>query len=233
MKVEFFGDFKLKDIILVSSLPDMGRVGGLVTEHIAKMTSSKDAAKVTLMDKPWVNHKDGLVELPTDEYKLLVDEKNSLVIFTGENQPQEPNAVFELVNFVVDTVQRWGKIKMIVSTGGYLPMQKSDGVDVHGVATSAKLLEMLKSHGVKTLSNEVKSITWFNGLVLGAAKNKSIDGIGLFVEIQDADAPQHKAAKNIINKIEKILNLQINTDELQQKIVQKPSDLKKDSPGIG
>lgn len=233
MKVEFFGDFKLKDIVLISSLPDMGRVGGIVTEHIAKKTNAKDAAKVILMDKPWVNHEDGLIEIPTDEYKLLVDEKNSLVIFTGENQPQEPNAVFDLVNFVVDTVQRWGKIRMIVSTGGYLPMQKSDGDGVHGVATDAKLLEMLKSHDIKTLSNDVKSITWFNGLVLGAAKNKNIDGIGLFGEIQDAEAPQHKAAKNIITKLEKILKLQIDTDELQQKIVQRPADSKKDSPGIG
>jgi proteasome assembly chaperone (PAC2) family protein len=233
MKVEFLGDFKLKDIVLISSLPDMGRVGGLVTEHIAKKTAAKDAAKVILMDKPWVNHKDGLIEIPSDEYKLLVDEKNSLVIFTGENQPQEPNAVFDLVSFVVDTVQRWGKIRMIISTGGYLPMQKSDSDDVHGVATNAKLLDMLKSHNIKTLSNDVKSITWFNGLVLGAAKNKDIDGIGLFGEIQDAEAPQHRAAKNIINKIEKILKLQIDTDELQQKIVQKPAESKKESPGIG
>ncbi|MGI0004040.1 MAG: PAC2 family protein [Candidatus Nitrosotenuis sp.] len=232
MKAEFFGDFKLKDIVLISSLPDMGRVGGLVTEHIAKKISAKDAAKITLVDKPWVNQTDGLVEIPSDEYKILVDEKNSLVIFTGENQPQEPDIVFDLVNFVVDTVQKWGKIKTIISTGGYMPMQKSDADAVYGVATSAGILEMLKSHGIKQLSNDVKSITWFNGLVLGAAKNRNIDGIGLFGEIYDVELPQHNAAKNIINKIEKILNLQINTDELVQKIA-KPAETKKDSPGIG
>lgn len=232
MKVELFGNFKLKDIVLISSLPDMGRVGGLVTEHIAKTTAAKDAAKIILADKPWVNHNDGLIEIPSDEYKLLVDEKNSLVIFTGENQPQESAAVFELVNFVVDMVQKWGKIKMIISTGGYIPLQKSDGDSVHGVATSAKLLEMLKSHNVKMLSNDVKSITWFNGLVLGAAKNKNIDGIGLFGEIYDAETPQHRAAKNIINRIEKIIKVQINTDELQGKMVT-PVEIKKDSPGIG
>lgn len=231
MKIEFFGDFKLKDIVLISSLPDMGRVGGLVTQHIAKKIAVKEAAKVVLSDKPWVNLKDGLVELPFDEYKFLVDEKNSLVIFTGENQPQESNAVFDLVNFVVDTAQRWGKIKLIISTGGYLPLQKSDGSEVYGVATSSKLLEMLKSHGVRLLSNDVKSITWFNGLVLGVAKNKNIDGIGLFGEIYDPESPQHKAAKNIINKIEKILKIQINTDELQ--VAEKPLELKKEGPGIG
>jgi len=231
MKIDLFGDFKLKDIVLVASLPDMGRVGGLVSAHIAKKTLAKDAAKVVLSDKPWVNQVDGLVEVPLDEYKILVDEKNSLVIFTGENQPQEPNAVFELVDFVINTVQKFGNIRLIISTGGYLPLQKIDGDQVYGVATDQKLLESLKPHDIKTLSNDVKSITWFNGLVLGAAKNRNIDGIGLFGEIIDPEAPQHRAAKNIINKIEKILKIQINTDELQ--IAEKSPELKKDGPGIG
>jgi proteasome assembly chaperone (PAC2) family protein len=231
MKIDFFGSFKLKDIVLIASLPDMGRVGGLVSAHIAKKTLAKDAAKVVLSDKPWVNQVDGLVEVTFDEYKILVDEKNSLVIFTGENQPQEPNAVFELVDFVINSVQKFGNIRLIISTGGYLPLQKTDGDQVYGVATDQKLLESLKPHGVKTLSNDVKSITWFNGLILGAAKNKNIDGIGLFGEIIDPEAPQHRAAKNIINKIEKILKIQINTDELQ--IAEKPSESKKDGPGIG
>jgi hypothetical protein len=231
MKVEFFGDFKLKDIVLISSLPDMGRVGGLVSSHIAKKTSAKEAAKVILSDKPWVNQKDGLIELPFDEYRILVDEKNSLVIFTGENQPQEPKEVFDLVNFVFEAVQKWGKIRLVISTGGYLPLQKSDGNAVYGVATDAKLLEMLKSHGVELLSNDVKSITWFNGLVLGVAKSKDIHGIGLFGEIYDPEAPQQNAAKNIINKIERILKIQVNTDELRDD--KKPPESKKEGPGIG
>ena len=36
MKVNKIQDFKLKDIILISSLPDMGKVGGLVTQHLNK-----------------------------------------------------------------------------------------------------------------------------------------------------------------------------------------------------
>jgi hypothetical protein len=56
---------------------------------------------------------------------------------------------------------------------------------------------------VRHLPNDAKSITWFNGLVLGAAKNRDADGAGLFGEIYDSESPQHNAAKNIINKIEK------------------------------
>jgi len=233
MQVEIIENFKLKDIVLISSLPDMGKVGGLVTQHIAKKISARSAAKIILTDKPWVNNKDGLVELPYDEYKLLVDEKNSLVIFTGENQPQEPNTVFDLVNLVIEMVQKWGNIKTIISSGGYMPMQKGSGNEVFGVANNQESLELLKAHGVKLLGEDVKSITWFNGLVLGVAKSKNISGVGLFGEIYDVELPQHKAAKNIINTIEKLLKLQINTDELEQKIVESPTEVKKEAPGIG
>jgi hypothetical protein len=232
MKAEFLGSFKLRDIILIASLPDMGRVGGLVTEHIAKKVSAKEAVKITMVDKPWVNQKDGVIDIPSDQYKILVDEKNSIVIFTGENQPQEPGMVRDLADYVVDTVERWGRIRIVISAGGYMPMQKSDSNSVYGVATSQNILKMLKSHEIKELTNDVKSITWFNGLVLGAAMIRGIDSIGLFGEIYDVESPQHNAAKNIINKIEKILNLKIDTDELAQKIV-RPIEAKKDSPGIG
>jgi len=233
MQVEIIENFKLKDIVLISSLPDMGKVGGLVTQHIAKKISARSAAKIILTDKPWVNNKDGLIELPYDEYKLLVDEKNSLVIFTGENQPQEPNTVFDLVNLVIEMVQKWGNIKTIISSGGYMPMQKGSGNEVFGVANNQESLELLKTNSVKLLGEDVKSITWFNGLVLGVAKNKNISGVGLFGEIYDAELPQHKAAKNIINTIEKLLKLQINTDEIEQKIIESPTEVKKDAPGIG
>ena len=233
MQVDIIENFKLKDIILISSLPDMGKVGGLVTQHIAKKISARIAAKIILTDKPWVNHKDGLIELPFDEYKLLVDEKNSLVIFTGENQPQEPNMVFDLVNFVIETVQKWGNIKMIISSGGYIPLQKGYDGEVYGIANNTNSLEQLKAHNVKILGEDVKSITWFNGLVLGVAKTKNINGVGLFGEIYDAELPQHKAAKNIINTITKLVKIEINTNELEQKIIEKPIEVKKESPGIG
>lgn len=231
MKLKEIKDFKLNDVVLISSLPDMGRVGGLVSDHIAKKTSAKDAVKIILSDRPWINQNNGLVEVTSDEYRLLVDEKNSLAIFTGENQPQEPQAVFDLVNFVLDTVQKWGKIRLVISSGGYLPMQKTRGDVVYGVATSSKLVEMLKSHNIELLPNDVKSITWFNGLVLGEAKNRNIDGIGLFGEIKDPETPQNNAARNIIKTIEKILKIRIDTDELHD--VEKPTKFKKEGPGIG
>ena len=233
MKVNKIQDFKLKDIILISSLPDMGKVGGLVTQHLTKKLETKKSAQIILADKPWVNLKDGLVELPQDEYSLTVDEKNSIVVFTGENQPQEPRTVFEIVNTVLDIVSKMGNIKMLISAGGYLPSESGKGTLVYGVATNSHSIDILKSYDVKPLSSEVKSITWFNGVILGIAKSRNIDGVGLFGEIVDAESPQYKAASNILKVIEKILRIKIDTKELDEKITEQSVEIKKDGPGIG
>jgi hypothetical protein len=233
MHVNKIQDFNLKDIILISSLPDMGKVGGIVTQHIAKKLETKKAAQIILADKPWVNLKDGVIELPHDEYTLSVDEKNSIVIFTGENQPQEPGTVFEIAEKVLDIVSEMGNIKMVISAGGYLPSEGSKATNVYGVATNTQSINFLKSLDVKLLSSEVKSITWFNGLILGLAKSRKINAVGLFGEILDAESPQYKTASNIINVIEKTLQIKIDTKELNEKIEDKPPEVKKESPGIG
>lgn len=233
MKIEKIQEISLKDIVLVSSLPDMGKVGGLVTQHLTKTLKAKPASKIILRDKPWVNLKNGIVNLPTEEYHLSADENNSIVIFTGQNQPQEPRTVFEMAKNVISEVKKLGNIKMIISTGGYLPAQNDTEVGVFGVATNSDSLKMLKKLDIEPLSSQVNTITWFNGLILGFAKNSDIDGIGLFGKIQDPDSPQYEAAKNVIKCIEKILHVPLDTKELEKKIPEKTSELKKEGPGIG
>lgn len=232
MKIEKIQDFSLKDIILVSSLPDMGKVGGLVTEHLAKKLGTKVSSKITLSDKPWVEHKSGVIDLPKDEYTLSVDEKNSVVVFTGKNQPQDPKNVFEMVDYVLDEASKMGSIKMVISSGGYFPREKKDD-QVFGVATNQKVLSLLKLYNIPFLDSDVNSITWFNGLILGHAKIRNIDGVGLFGQIEDTETPQYKAASNIVKIISRILSVEINTKELDENISEKPKETKKSSPGVG
>ena len=233
MEIKKIQDFQLKDIILISSLPDMGKVGGLVTQHLTKKLETKKAAQIILEDKPWVNLKEAVIDLPHDTYTISVDEKNSVVIFTGENQPQEPSTVFEIANSVLDGVEKMGNIKMVISAGGYLPSDNGNGNRVFGVGTESKSVELLKSFELKPLASEVKSITWFNGVILGITKKRNIQGIGLFGEIQNAESPQYQAASNIIKVLEKILQVKIDTKELDEKVVKQPMKIKKDGPGIG
>ena len=93
MNVEKINDFVLDDFVLISSLPDMGKVGGIVSKHLTKELETKEALKIILSDKPWINQKNGIIDVPHDEYTISVNKEKTDVIFTGENQPQEANTV--------------------------------------------------------------------------------------------------------------------------------------------
>ena len=65
-----------------------------------------------------------------------------------------------------------GNIKNVITTGGYLPSVNGDGSKSFWCCDQmSESLDLLKSHNVKPLSSEVNTITWFNGLILGLAKN--------------------------------------------------------------
>ena len=233
MYIKKIKDFSLDEIYLISSLPDMGKVGGLVTQHLKKALNASEATKIILHDKPWVNQKEGIIEYPIDEYQILVNENKKIVIFSGDSQPQESSTVIELANKVLKTVQEFGKIKLVISAGGYLPNDQETTENIFGVATNQKSFDLLKSNGIGPLNKEVNSITWFNGLILGQAKDNGIDGIGLFGKIEDPETPQYKAASNIVKKIANILNIEIDTKELDDKVVTPPVEEERQSPGIG
>lgn len=233
MKVIKINDFSLNDIILIGSLPDMGKVGGLVTQHLLKQFNAKPALKIILSDKPWVNQKDGLINIPKDEYLLSVDEKTNLVIFSGNNQPQEPSTVIALAEKIISETKNIGNLKMVIATGGYMPVEHSQNNLVYGVATNEKAIEMLKQNKIPLLGNEVNSITWFNGLIMGKALENNIDAIGLFGEISDTDSEQFKAASNVVKKIQEFIKMTIDTDELDKKIPKPAKKMQNERPGIG
>jgi len=233
MKAVAVKEFRVSEFVLISSLPDMGKVGGLVSQHIAKKLDAQVSSKIMISDKPWVNQRQGLISVPHDEYRLLVDEKNRIVLFTGESQPQEPYTVMRLAGLVFEEIRKIGRVKKIISAGGYLPAQQGDGAEVFGVATNQKTLDELQENGVSPLTSDVNSITWFNGLILGKAKDNGIDGIGLFGEIVDSNTPQYKAASSVVRKIGQILKTPIETQELDEKIVEPQMEVKPESPGIG
>ena len=62
---------------------------------------------------------------------------------------------------------------------------------------------IVKKLGIETTPTE-SVITGFNGLILGYAKLNGINGIGLYGEILEPRIPQYRAAKAIIQTLEKL-----------------------------
>ncbi|RMF32291.1 MAG: hypothetical protein D6752_00430 [Candidatus Nitrosothermus koennekii] len=202
------------EIILIASLPDMGKVGGLVSSYLARELNTKLVASIESKEKPWVIYKDGVARLHTDIYNLYSDDKNAIMIFTGNTQPQEGFEVFNLCKMLIELVKNFGNIRRIYTAGGYLKDKVIDEPKVYGAVNNPRLLNILDRFDILTLGGEISTITWFNGLILGIANEYNIDAIGLFAEIDNPHIEQPRAAKSII----KILTRMIN-DELHLKSI--------------
>jgi len=216
LKLKQIESVKMDYMILIASLPDMGRVGGLVSNFLAKQLSTKLVAEIESIEKPWVVHQNGLTSLHVDKYKIFADKQNSIVVFTGDTQPQDAHELYELCDLLLDTVQGYGKIKRLYSSGGYFTQEEFEEPKVYGAANDSKLLKEFEKYKIGKLGGEVSSITWFNGLILGVAAKRGIEALGLFGQIDNPNIPQPLAARSIVKIISRMINTDINTKELEE-----------------
>jgi proteasome assembly chaperone (PAC2) family protein len=211
LKVEILTKKKVDTFRIFASLPDMGRVGGLVSSFLASNLETEHIANIISNPKPWVNVKDGVIESTRDIYKIYFSDREKLLILTGEIQPEDHRELLELCNTFLDFCSSIGDVKRLYTAGGSLNEMLTGEPRVVGVATKPQLKEILVSSDVDTLGSEFTTITWFNGLILGMASDRNIEAIGFYGEISDKSLPQPLAAKSIVKAFAKIEHLSIST----------------------
>ena len=211
LKVEILTKKKVDTFRIFASLPDMGRVGGLVSSFLASNLETEHIANIISNPKPWVNVKDGVIESTRDIYKIYFSDREKLLILTGEMQPEDHRELLELCNTFLDFCSSIGDVKRLYTAGGSLNEMLTGEPRVVGVATKPQLREILVSSDVDTLGSEFTTITWFNGLILGMASDRNIEAIGFYGEISDKSLPQPLAAKSIVKAFAKIEHLSIST----------------------
>jgi uncharacterized protein len=239
MKLNKISDIKAEEFMVFASLPDMGRVGGLVSSFLSQHLKMEQVAEITSSDKPWVSYADGVVKSASDVYKISYDKRHKLLVFTGESQPQDPAELHRLCNLFLDYVQSIGRATRLYGAGGYLREQVTGAPRVCGVVNRPELKKVLSKSGIDAVGNEITSITWFNGLILGLAAERGIDAVGLFGEIAETTVPQPLAAKTIISAFSKLEEIPIDTKPLDRQYesileeIQKKKEPSKFGPGIG
>lgn len=169
MRISVHKPISAAEITVVASLPDMGRVGGIVSSFLAQSRGAELVAELTSTDKPWVSYSDYLVKSVYDTYKVHYDSSRKLLVLTGESQPQDPGELYGLCNKFLDYAQSVGKVRRLYGAGGYLRDQLTGAPRVCGVVNKDELKSVLSTAGIEPVGNEITTITWFNGVVLGLA----------------------------------------------------------------
>ena len=206
MEIKFYEHPKFDDLVLIASLPDMGRVGGLVPEFLIDHLGATLFAEISSYNKSYVLCKDGLITHAPSIYRVYYSRKGSLIIMTGDDQPTEVSELYALCNSILDIVEKIGRLRRVYTTGGYSRESVVEEPKVFGVTNMPHLLRELDRLNIREMGPEISTITWFNGLLLGIALSKNIEGIGLFGEIDNPSIPQPRAAQSVLKAINTLLS---------------------------
>ena len=193
---------KIRKPLVIAAMQDMGNVGSIVVNFINNGLNTIPFRFVKSNRPPYVFDKGGYIEVPEEHWEYRYG--NNIIVFGGgRGQPEQSDELNELCQDVIDTAKKYDA-KFIYTVGGFHTTRQFGKYPTTYVTTTTKtLLEQVRSLGIETTPHE-SVITGFNGLILGYAKMNGINGMGLYGELLNPNIPQYRAAKSIIETLEKL-----------------------------
>ncbi len=218
--VKLYKQLHPKACDMLTAWPGIGNVSLIVAQYLRDKLRAEEIGEVlpfNFFDPIGVVVKDNVVETPQfPESKLYywqnpVSDKG-LVIFIGEEQPSFK--CYELAHCVLDVAEKFKVRRVYTCAAAIARIHHTETPRVWGVATDKKLVPELEKYEV-VLRGDLH-IAGLNGLFLGVAKEKGMEGICLLGEVPSyaTRIPNPKASLAIIEVLTKILAVGIDLSGL-------------------
>jgi len=220
--VKFFRQPKLNSPQMLTAWPGIGNVALIVATYLLRKLECKELAEVhaaSFFDPTGVLVKDNVVEAPKFPQSRFYYWKNpgegsDLIIFIGEDQPSSKG--YELAQCVLDVGMKFDVQRVYTCAAAMTRIHHTEPPGVLGVATSQSAAADLKKYELIHAGN--LQIAGLNGLLLGVAKERGIEGICLLGEVPTyATRIQNPmAALAVLEVLTRMLGIEIDLSELAQ-----------------
>jgi len=213
-------DVGLENPVFIEGLPGIGHVGKLVADHLVKELNMELVVEVYSHHFPpqVMVLEDGTIRMPKNEVYAYKSNGGSpdLLILVGDFQSVDNEGHFELVNAYIDIAKSF-KVRRICTLGGYGVGKLVEEPYVLGAANSSKLVEELKTYGVRFESGEPGGgIIGASGLLLGASMLEGIEAVCL-MGVTSGYMVDPKSAKAVLEVLMKMLNLDVSVEALNER----------------
>jgi uncharacterized protein (TIGR00162 family) len=214
MKIHFKEKPSLRNPTLIAAWPGMGMLARMSADYLIQQLDAKQFAEIRSPSND-IYFKDGMGELGQYRHRCYYcnGKQSDLIVCSGEIQPQSLSAIQQLANQVLDVAEEFGAKR--VYTFAAVPNPHDVKPRVFGVVNKPELRDFLKENGVQLVSGDGR-ITGLNGLLIGIAQQRKIEGICLLCEIRYLDIPQPRSAQTVLNTLTKILGIEIDLSELER-----------------
>jgi uncharacterized protein len=222
---------KLKAANLLAAWPGIGNVAMIIANYLKAKMSFKELGYLEasyFFDPIGVLVKDNVVEEPnfpqSDFYYFKNPGGKDLIMFIGDDQPSTKG--YELAHCVLDVGERFGAERIYTCAAAMTRIHHTEPPKVWGVATSHLVTYGLKEYHLESSNN--LQIAGLNGLLLGVAKEREIDGVCLLGEVPTyaSRVPNPMAALAVLKVLAGMLEIKVDLADLAKMAVEAQERMK-------
>jgi len=204
----------------IAAWPGIGNLSLILARYLQEKLGAEEIGEIepfSFFDPIGVMVKDNVVEAPQFPegkfyYWRNTAGKKDLLFFISNEQPSYKG--YDLANFILDIARKFKVQRVYTFAAAIAKIHHTEQPKVWAVATNRELVDFLKGFDV-VLRGRLQ-IAGLNGLLLGVARERGIEGICLLGEVPSYTTriPNPKAALAVIKVLLKVLNIQIDLAEL-------------------
>jgi uncharacterized protein len=192
----------LQKPIIIAAMQDMGNVGSIAIDAINKNLKTRPFRHVYPPSPNYVIDNGGYVDFQQERWEYRYT-KGIIVFGGGTGQPQTNQELYELCQDIIDIAKMYSA-QLIYTLGAFHTNRIVDKKpETFVTSTSRELTEQIIKFGIQP-TPQSSLITGFNGLMLGFAKINNIKGIGLYGELNNPRIQQYRAAKSVLQILERL-----------------------------
>jgi len=218
---------------LIAAWPGIANVALMVARYLKDKLNAEEIGEIEpfdFFDPIGVMVKGNVVEAPQfPESKFYYwhnpSSERDIVLFIGDEQPSFKG--YELANCILNVSQRLKVKRVYTCAAAIARIHHTEKPRVWGATTNQKLIDELKKFDI-VLRGDIQ-IAGLNGLFLGVAKERGIEGICLLGEVPmyTTRIPSPKASLAVLDVLTKILGIEVNLADLAKLAKESEEEVKK------
>lgn len=239
MSIRIFKEPEMKNPALVAAWSGIGNIGTITADYLRQETEAELLAEIEPYEFFYpkkMEIKSGILEemvFPSCKFYFQRLGKGDLIIFLGEEQPYsrarghaEGRRAYEMANLVLDVASKFRCRRVYTSGAAVAFIHHSAKPKVWAVPNKMALVEEIRQYRNTVLLSDIGraegqgAISGLNGLLIGVAKEKGLEGICLLGEIpvylQGLALPYPKASESVLEVLSGTLGIQMDLGRLRK-----------------
>ncbi len=237
MGVKLLAEPDLVDPVLIAAWPGIGNIGLTAVETLRNRVQAEELGEIESWEffypkKLFIKNGElKSLEFPSNRFFYKKTARADLIFFTAEEQPADDGTsyargshAYQLANLVIDVATRFRCKRVYTSGASVALIHHTAASRVWAVPTSTHLIQEIRGYANTVLMSDVEGrggqghIAGLNGLLLGAAKKRGIEGICLMGEVpaylQAFPIPYPRGSKAVLDVLAAVLGVDGDGEEL-------------------